>query len=112
MFVLELIKIGNKLLKIRKSRGMTQAEVAEKAELSDRTYADIERGNVNMRLDTLIKICKALGITPNDILIEEQEKIYSEKEICDLVMLCSEKERRTVLKLMSVYLESVKNNIS
>lgn len=37
-------KAGNRLLAQRKALGLTQAEVAERAGLSDRTYADIERG--------------------------------------------------------------------
>ena len=57
MLIQDLRQIGNKLLALRKDRGLTQAELAEKAGLADRTYADIERGTVNMRLLTLVKIC-------------------------------------------------------
>ena len=56
MLVFDLHTIGNKLLIVRKRMGMTQAEVAESAGLSDRTYADIERGTVNMRIETILKI--------------------------------------------------------
>ena len=49
-------KIGNRLLAQRKALGLTQAEVAERAGLSDRTYADIERGSVNMRVETALRI--------------------------------------------------------
>ena len=38
MLIFDLRTIGNKLLTIRKRMGMTQAEVAEAAGLSDRTY--------------------------------------------------------------------------
>ena len=62
MLIFNLNIIGNNLYKVRKANGLTQAEVAEKAELSDRTYADIERGNTIMRIDTLLKICNALHI--------------------------------------------------
>ena len=61
-------EIGNKLFTIRKRAGMTQAEVAEAAGLSDRTYADIERGTVNMRIETVLRICTVLHITPDEIL--------------------------------------------
>ena len=54
MLVFEFVKIGNKLHAIRKAKGMTQAEVAEAAGLSDRTYANIERGSVNVRIETLL----------------------------------------------------------
>ena len=71
MLVFDFGAIGNKLLAIRKQAGLTQNEVAELAGLSDRTYADIERGTVNMRIETILRICKALRITPDDILTEE-----------------------------------------
>ena len=51
MLLFDMIAIGNRFLSIRKRLGLTQAEVAEKAGLSGRTYADIERGTVNMRID-------------------------------------------------------------
>ena len=44
MLIFNFSVIGNKLYNIRKNAGMTQAEVAEAADLSMRTYADIERG--------------------------------------------------------------------
>ena len=58
MLVFDFITIGNKLFQIRKKMGMTQMEVAIAAGLSERTYADIERGTVNMRIETILKVCK------------------------------------------------------
>ena len=60
MLIYDFKKIGNRLLKIRKKQGFTQSEVAESAGMSDRTYADIERSNVNMRVETLLQICNAV----------------------------------------------------
>ena len=51
--------IGERLYAIRKKRGLTQVEVAEAAGLSERTYPEIERGIVNMRILTFIRICDA-----------------------------------------------------
>jgi len=50
MLLYDIRKIGNKLLECRKMTGLTQAELAEKAGLADRTYADIERGNAPPQL--------------------------------------------------------------
>ena len=58
MLCKNIAQIGNKLYEVRKKKGLTQAQVAEKAELSDRTYADIERGSANMRVDTMLSICE------------------------------------------------------
>lgn len=49
-------EIGNRLYAVRKRLGLTQMEVAERAGLSLRTYADIERGTVNMRVDTALRL--------------------------------------------------------
>ena len=100
--------IGNKLLTIRKKLGMTQVEIAEAADLSDRTYADIERGCVNMRLDTLLRICEVLHITPNEILTCNKINLeYQENALFQQLHSCSEKDRNTALRLLDVYLQSL-----
>ena len=108
MLITDLHRIGNNLYTIRKAKGLTQAEVAEKADLSDRTYADIERGSVAMRVDSLLKICAALHITPNEILVNADTTPITEQDIVDAVKECSTFEKETALKLLAVYLESLK----
>lgn len=108
MLVSNLVSIGNKLLAIRKRMGLTQAEVAEAAKLSDRTYADIERGTVNMRIETILRICGALHITPDEILTEENTIAAArESEIMERLAACNPKDKDTALKLLTVFLESL-----
>lgn len=108
MLLFDLCAIGNKLLSFRKKRGMTQAEVAEAAGLSDRTYADIERGTVNMRIETFLHICAALHITPNDVLTAEQSPPeVTREQFLELLDGCDPKERDTAMQLVSVYLNSL-----
>ncbi len=108
MLVFDLREIGTNLYQIRKRKGLTQAEVAEKAELSDRTYADIERGGVNMRLETLMKICSALKITPNDILTVADNEDITEQDVFEAIQTCSTNEKETALKLLNIYINSLK----
>lgn len=109
MLIFDFHSIGNKLLNIRKKAGLTQAEVAELSGLSDRTYADIERGSVNMRIETILRICKALQITPDDILTEENIPIIEKQnELIEKLNSCKPNEQQTALELLSVYLESIK----
>ena len=77
MLLFDMMTIGNRLLAARKRLGMTQAEVAERAGLSDRTYADIERGGVNMRIETFLRICQTLSVSPDDILTEERDVAFA-----------------------------------
>ena len=82
MLIFETRVIGNKLLAIRKKRSMSQAEVAEAAGLSDRACAEIERGTVNMRVDTILRICGALDVTPDDILTDESNSLTALQKNC------------------------------
>lgn len=109
MLIFDFRAIGNKLLAIRKRSGMTQSEVAEAAGLSDRTYADIERGDVNTRIETILKICDALQITPDAVLTEENPSFTVKRdELLKQLDECTEKQKETALELLSVYLKSVK----
>ncbi len=108
MLVFDFRTIGNKLLAVRKKAGLTQSEVAEKANLSDRTYADIERGTVNMRIETILKICEALHITPDTVLTSENPDIAAKREeISNLFEKCTPSQKDTALKLLQVYLNSL-----
>lgn len=109
MLIFDFRAIGNKMLAIRKKAGLTQSETAEAAGLSDRTYADIERGTVNMRIETVLKICSALNITP-DVLFTESNPSLSAKqeEVFKDLEKCTPTQKETALKLLSVYLDSLK----
>lgn len=108
MLVFDFRLIGIKLLNIRKRSGLTQSEVAEAAGLSDRTYADIECGTVNMRIETILRICTALHITPDEILTEGNTLPSAKQD--DLMLrlnACSPKDKETALNLLDVYLRSL-----
>lgn len=54
----------HRIKEIRKQRGMSQLELAEKAEMSRCALAKIEnRKTVNMSAYTAIKIAQALGVS-------------------------------------------------
>lgn len=108
MLLFDMRAVGNKLLAIRKSMGLTQAELAERAGLADRTYADIERGTVNMRIETVLRICEALCITPNEILTEDESPlIRRQEELLKRLEMCTPAEKETALHLLTVYFRSL-----
>ena len=108
MLILDNRAIGNKLLAYRKKLGLTQNELAEQAGLSNRTYADIERGSVNMKVETILRICSALHITPDAVLTEENTtRSVKKQELLERLDTCNPKEQETALELLAVYLKSL-----
>ena len=109
MLLFNMRTIGNKLLSIRKRLGLTQSELAERAGLSDRTYADIERGTANMRIDTALRICEALHVTPDEIFTDDNTSYAKrEEELFARLADCTPAEKETAMALLSVYLDSLK----
>ena len=53
---------GARLAYFRKKEKMTQAELAEAADIATRSFQEIEYGNTVPGIDTVIRICKALKI--------------------------------------------------
>lgn len=108
MLLFDFRQIGNKLYSFRKRSGLTQAEVADAAGLSDRTYADIERGTVNMRIETILRICNVLHITPDEVLtVDAPSPSSKQDEILRRLYACSPKDKETALALLEVFLESL-----
>jgi len=65
------MEIGKQIQKYRKEKGLTQDELARKADLPYTTLAKIESGMVkNPTIMTLVKIAKILKVKIDDLIIE------------------------------------------
>jgi transcriptional regulator with XRE-family HTH domain len=62
--------IGLNIKRIRKLKGLSQAQVADLSGISRVAYGEIERGNSNPRVSTLQSIAAALEVKLEDILIQ------------------------------------------
>ncbi len=62
--------IGNNLIKLRKSAKLTQMEVAEKFNYSDKTISKWETGESLPSVDVLCDVASFYGVTLNDLISE------------------------------------------
>ena len=68
--VLIIENIGRNMLAKRHQMNWTQARASEECDLSERAYGEIERGNTNPTIITLVKICKGLEMTLEEIIAD------------------------------------------
>ena len=59
--------MGQKIRALRKLARLSQEELAEKADLSYKYLGEAERGVVNISLDSLMRIAKALRVKLRDL---------------------------------------------
>lgn len=62
------IRIGGMLQAARESRKLSQAALAKQIGLSTNHVSALERGVSKASIETLLGYCKALGMTPDEIL--------------------------------------------
>ena len=70
---MNMMKIGRNLSAIRMQHGLTQAELAEAIGITNSHIAHVENGSSGISLELILKICRTLRTTPNDILAGEYE---------------------------------------
>ena len=66
---------SNSVMKEARLRaGLSQQELAERVGVSRQTVNAIEKGDYNPTIRLCVGICRALGLTLNDLFWEEPEK--------------------------------------
>jgi transcriptional regulator with XRE-family HTH domain len=60
--------VGETIRTYRKRADLTQEKLAERADLHHNFIGEVERGNMEISLGSLLKIAKALGVRGRDLL--------------------------------------------
>jgi transcriptional regulator with XRE-family HTH domain len=63
-----LKKIADNVRHYRSERKLTQKQLAKKAKISRGYVSQIENAKLNIYLTTLVKLAKALGVSPGDLV--------------------------------------------
>jgi transcriptional regulator with XRE-family HTH domain len=66
--------IGRRVAELRKAQRLTQAQLAERLDVSDGYLKRIERGRENLTVRSLVLIATALGTTIEELFQEPEHK--------------------------------------
>ena len=103
-------RIGNLVRKLRKEKGLTQEELAERANLHPKYIGTIERGEIDIRIKNLLKITDALEIGLSEFFKGLPSKFDTEKipMISEWLALIEDADTKTVEKLIAVNKEMLR----
>ena len=97
-------KIGLRIRKLRKAQGLTQEQLAEKAEISYKYLGQIERGEINPGIINLFKIASGLALPIKEIVSIDMESVGEEsflrEEILSLLGGKTHDDLKKVLKVL------------
>ena len=91
---MDQIKIGKFIAECRKKNKLTQVQLAEKLDITDRAVSKWENGKAMPDSSIMLDLCKELGITVNELLSGEmiEMKNYNESAEQNLIDMVKQKE--------------------
>ncbi len=83
--LLPMDKAPNRIRAIRMAAKLSQQALADKVGVSKVTISSLEVGRMQLTLDYMKRIATAFGLTPVDLLLEEEQNAFLREEEMELV---------------------------
>lgn len=99
------IRIGERIRQARENAEYTQEKLAEKVDVSTQYISDLERGIVGTSIQTLIKICHALSVSSDFILMGHITNVKP-LDISVRLQALSPKERKIMEATINLMIEA------
>ena len=106
------VSMGKRIKKRRIGMGYTQAELAEKLDISNNHLSSIEKGANNTTLDMLTKICEILKTTPDYFMLGNMRTNNIPQNIMDCLLLCTEEDIELIDYIVKQMAERNQNRFS
>lgn len=104
--------ISRNIKKYRLKRGMNQKEFADYLKMHYQNFSQMERGVYTPSLEKILEICDRLHITPNDLLLTENDEKVDEDNVfaeLDITLLDIEQTMKIVEKIRAKAIVSKKS---
>lgn len=99
-------RLGRRIRDVRKERGLTQEELAERADVTWHFISAIERGTSGLALDTLIAIAAALEVSVSELFAGVDRPLPKEtKRLLAALSTQSADTQRRILRIVDEALQ-------
>jgi len=106
---LEKVALGRRIRESRISKGYTQQELADRAEIGVVYISEIERGVKMPSLNSFVKIIDALDVSADYVLRDElpSGKEYVCTEITEKLLVLTPGQRKAASDILNAYLRNL-----
>ena len=101
--------MGNRIKSRRKELRIKQSELAEQLDISNGHISAIENGREKPSLDMLLRICDALKVTPDYLLLGNMHTNNIPQDIFDGLRLCSDADIELTRQFIELLIARNKN---
>jgi transcriptional regulator with XRE-family HTH domain len=95
-------RFGRRLRELRVATGLSQSELAERADITPEYVSRLERGLVGPSIEALERIAKGLGVEPKSMFDYSGPRVQSDpavNRLKDLLKNSNSEDRRLLLRL-------------
>lgn len=104
-FLLDKKQTGAFIQRRRREIGLTQEKLSEVLDCSLRHMVDIERGINGVSIEILLKLCDALRVTPNEILLPQNKTNCPDLAwLTEALKQLSPVQQKTAVAILSPYI--------
>ena len=98
----DYIILGQRIGYLRRQKGLSQEELAERANLSREFVNMIENNKTRLGVDSLINIANSLGVSADDILVDclKHSTSTANSELHRLLLDCTETEEYILTQMV------------
>ena len=100
----QLAEIGHRLRQKRTELGLTREEFSEIAGISTGYFSQLECGNSQMSIDTLVKLSRSMHLPLEYILFGTDYKPGNPDPVIELLNNCDEREIKLAKKVLKLFL--------
>ena len=96
--------IGSKIQEIRKQKGLTQEQLAERVNISPHYLSALERGVYNIKLDLLVDILNILNCSADEVfqdVVNSSSKVKA-SQLSDKLKALPLTEQRKILGIINI----------
>ena len=98
---MDQIKIGKFIAECRKNKNLTQAQLAEELNVTDRAISKWETGKAMPNFDIMLDLCSILGINVNELLCGEMiDMEQKDDQLNELIFQMAKNEERYHKRLL------------
>jgi len=103
----DFVAVGKRIKEVRERCGLTQEELSEEIDISSSHMSVIERGKKGPRLETLVNIANALGVSADELLqdVVDHSQVCVANELTMQIMALPYERRTKIINVLNTLLE-------
>ena len=106
----QYVQMENRIKVRRKELDIKQSKLAEMVDISNNHISSIETGRQKPSMDIFIKLCDALKVTPDYLLLGSMHASNIPQDIVDKLRLCSQNDIKLAKEFIELLVERNKSS--